>query len=47
MIESVSFAVLRSYLVHTSLVGTVCYTNVFRNVLSASSYHLEVIVCTS
>jgi hypothetical protein len=32
MIESVSFAVLRSYFVHISLFGTVCYTNVFRNV---------------
>jgi hypothetical protein len=47
MIESVSFMVLWSYFVHTSLVGTVCYKNVFRNVLSASSSHLEVIVCTS
>jgi hypothetical protein len=37
MIESVSFTVLWSYFVHTSLVGTVCYTNVFRNVFSASS----------
>jgi hypothetical protein len=44
MIESVSFAVLQSYFDHTSLVGTVCYTNVFMNVLSASSCHLEVIV---
>jgi hypothetical protein len=47
MINRVYFAVLRSYFVHTSLVGTVCYTNVFRVVFSASSCHLEAMVWTS
>jgi hypothetical protein len=44
MITSVPFTVLRSYFIHTLLVGTVCYTNIFMNVLSASSCHLEVTV---
>jgi hypothetical protein len=44
MIEIVSFAVLRSYFIRTLVVGTVCYTNVFRNGFPPSSCHLEVIV---
>jgi hypothetical protein len=47
MIKSASFEVLRSYFDHTLLVGTVCYTNVFMNVLSASFCHREVIIWNS
>jgi hypothetical protein len=40
----VCFAVLRSYFDHTALAGRVCDTNVFVNVFSASSCHLEATV---
>jgi hypothetical protein len=46
MTENDSFAFLWSYFDLNSLVGTAFYTNVFMNVLFASSCHLEGIIWT-
>jgi hypothetical protein len=43
-IDKVCFMFLWSYFDHTSLVGTVNYTNASMNVLSASLCHLEIII---